>query len=79
MKAIRSVLEWYRQEKQNVCCKKCGFAHPAAIEFHHRDPTEKRATISFMVHNGYDMALVKQEMAKCDPVCKNCHAIIHYG
>jgi hypothetical protein len=79
MKIIHTVLQWYREQKMNDLCLRCGIGHQAVIEYHHRDPKEKRATISHMVHNGYDITTVKEEMAKCDPLCKNCHSIVHFN
>lgn len=79
MHANDNVRAWYKDLKENAACIICGFAHPAAIEFHHEDPKEKRYTLSFMVHNGFDLASVKKEFAKTVPLCKNCHAIEHWN
>ena len=31
--------------KRTLKCTKCGFAHPAALDFHHEDPSKKEANI----------------------------------
>lgn len=77
--AVPQVLQWYRQMKQEVCCRRCGLMHAAVIEFHHVNRAEKKHTISHMVHHGYPMDEIKEELTKCAPVCKNCHSIIHYN
>lgn len=57
-------------------CKQCGFTgHPAAFDFHHRDP----ATKSFSIGNAANIRWTRlvQELDKCDLLCRNCHSIIH--
>jgi len=70
--------QWYRELKENAECTECGFKHPAAIEFHHKDPMDKKFAISTMVQNGMDISLIKEELKKCIPLCANHHRIIHY-
>lgn len=62
-------------------CQHCGFTptldvEMAAIDFHHRVPTEKRFSVS-----GSDLqrniASLQEEAAKCDVLCANCHRIHH--
>lgn len=59
-------------------CVKCGYNKcPAALEFHHRDPTQKE----FSLRDIYTVILsddIKIELDKCDLVCSNCHKEIHY-
>ena len=73
------VRQWYKEQKEKDICKRCETKHPAIIEYHHRDPKEKRYSISEMVYNGFDITAIKKEMEKCDPLCSNCHRIIHYN
>lgn len=57
-------------------CARCGYReHAAALVFHHRDPSEKERTVSAFLRVGW--AAVKKELAKCDVLCANCHAIVH--
>lgn len=74
-----SVLEWYRQTKLHASCKRCGLMHQAVMEYHHVDAKTKRHTISSMVRNGMDITEIQKEMAKCVPLCSNCHKIVHYN
>jgi methionyl-tRNA synthetase len=58
-------------------CNNCGgMVHPAAFEFHHRDPAGKERDPSKMLNLSWERA--KAELAKCDLVCANCHREIHY-
>jgi hypothetical protein len=55
-------------------CIDCGYrAHPAALHFDHRDPKEKRFSISQRIRQPWVVLLV--EIAKCDVRCANCHAV----
>lgn len=56
-------------------CLDCGFnKHPAALEFDHIPGTEKKFNIGEEIGNRSRQALW-EEIAKCDVVCANCHAI----
>ena len=57
-------------------CLKCGFRHPAALDFHHRDPAHKKYLISRSWQCKWETILA--EIAKCDLLCSNCHRIEHY-
>lgn len=53
-------------------CLDCGFIGPQCVfDFDHRDPSEKKFTLSA----GSVLSLDRQreEAAKCDLVCANCH------
>lgn len=39
------------------------------------DPTEKRDHVSALIANGYSLATVMAEIAKCEVRCANCHLI----
>jgi len=67
---------WYDALKLSLKCSRCSFSHPAAMDFHHRDPSVKDKRISvnrFMSKTKYLL-----EMEKCDVLCSNCHRIVHY-
>ena len=58
------------------CCEKCGYdKYLSALEFHHRNPTEKEFQISKIMCN--DFEVVKEELDKCDLLCANCHSEVH--
>ena len=59
-------------------CMDCGFIITeetiVCIDCDHRDPAEKSFTISYEIHRVNVETLLK-ELAKCDAVCRNCHAL----
>ena len=63
--------------KCTLKCTKCGFNHPAALDFHHVNPAEKENLVSKMVANGC-YAAAMEEVQKCIVLCANCHRIHHY-
>lgn len=69
---------WFQTYKSTLSCSRCGFNHPAALHFHHREPDSKEGTIAEMVGQGWSKARVIAEIDKCDILCANCHAIEHY-
>lgn len=69
--------EWYKNYKKNLKCERCGFTHPAALDFHHKDPKEKRFTIGAEIVNCSKQELL-EEIQKCEVICSNCHRILHY-
>ncbi len=57
-------------------CADCGYnAHPRALEFDHLPGTDKVAGIAYMTGTGQPWARIEAEIAKCEVVCANCHAI----
>jgi hypothetical protein len=64
-----------QEYKLENACADCGYrAHPAALEFDHRPGEKKLFTIMEKV-GAYSMSKIWAEIAKCDVVCANCHAI----
>jgi hypothetical protein len=63
--------------KRTLKCTKCGFNHPAALDFHHVDPSEKENLVSKLVSNGC-FAAAMEEVQKCIVLCANCHRVHHY-
>ena len=58
-------------------CEKCSYAkNLAALEFHHRDPSQKKFGISSGWNQSWEKTL--QEILKCDLLCSNCHAENHH-
>lgn len=72
------LIAWYYAVKDAAKCKNCDEDHPATLEFHHREPSEKVDTISNMVKNNVPLKDILEEAAKCDILCKNCHAKVHF-
>lgn len=56
-------------------CADCGYReHPAALEFDHRPGEEKSFNIGEKM-GCYSLTRIMEEIAKCEVVCANCHAI----
>ena len=71
--AIRNFLRDY---KTAAGCTDCGYnEHPAALEFDHLPEFEKSFNLSTAPFEGIAMERVLEEIAKCEVVCANCHAI----
>ena len=59
-------------------CLKCGYDKcPAALDFHHRDESQKEFGIS-KGGNTHGWEKMKPELDKCDLLCSNCHREEHY-
>jgi hypothetical protein len=67
---------WEEFKSQQVCIN-CGFAHPAAIDFHHvkRLPSNRKL-YRLLQNRAFARAL--EEVKKCVPLCANCHRVHHY-
>jgi hypothetical protein len=71
--------ETVREEKlRRGACMDCGLIINertiVCIDFDHRDPQLKSFQISDMMGRVKCSVLI-EEMAKCDAVCRNCHAL----
>ena len=75
----KKIRKWHQEYKRTLSCERCGFSHPDALVFHHRNPDEKFKEVSVMVTSGYSIRSILKECAKCDVLCANCHAIEHAG
>lgn len=63
------------QIKLESGCADCGYReHPAALHFDHMPGTKKfRGVAQMIVNTSMDKLL--EEIAKCEVVCANCHAV----
>ena len=68
--------EWIRSLKDGKPCTDCGkFFPPYILDFDHTGTNgEKEFTIANSVRNNLSRERILKEVAKCDIVCKNCHA-----
>ena len=72
-KKIREMSVAYKGGK----CEKCGYDRCiGALEFHHRDPSQKDFGVS---EKGYTRSWVsvQRELDKCMLLCANCHRELH--
>jgi len=71
------IREYLNDFKKKSKCIECGYENPVALQFHHKNPKEKKYTISLMVSQGYPIESIEKEIEKCDILCANCHLIKH--
>jgi hypothetical protein len=71
--------KWLAEYKSKLKCLYCQEKHVACLQFHHRDQSQKDINISYAVSQGWSRERILREIAKCDVVCANCHAKIHYN
>ena len=71
-------MAWFYEFRATKKCK-CGQSHPAALDFHHLDPSKKDGNIVEMIYtNGWGKERVLKEVAKCEVLCASCHRILHW-
>lgn len=61
-------------------CIGCGETHPAMLQFHHRNPSEKEFSVTtkqMSCSKQYPWSRIEKELEKCDLVCANCHFLEH--
>lgn len=69
---------WAGEIKRAAGCQICGFdAHPAALEFHHLDPTKKEFVPAVAMRKGWSRDRIFAELDLCTVLCANCHRILH--
>ena len=71
----KQVREWWQEYKKQFKCA-CGESHPACIEFHHHE-NNKEDNVSYIINSGSKVKAL-EEIAKCTPMCSNCHRKLHY-
>ena len=72
----RSYAAWYRQLKENRPCADCGGRfHHAAMAWDHLPGSVKVMEVSRLMEKTHSKRRVLAEIAKCELVCANCHAV----
>jgi len=61
------IIDYLRQH----LCVDCGESDVVVLEFDHQ--RDKTLDISVLSREGYSLDRLKQEIAKCEVVCANCH------
>lgn len=69
--------EWFKALKQRLSCLVCSEDDPCCLEFHHVDPSSKRATIANLVRSEAPIKQIVHELKKCVCLCSNCHKKVH--
>ena len=68
-------MAWYVSLKEGQPCADCGGVfHPAAMQWDHLPGFEKADNLSLLARRG-GRQRVLDEIAKCELVCANCHAV----
>jgi hypothetical protein len=58
-------------------CTNCGYKRSiAALIFHHIDPSTKEFSIAMKYNFSWER--IKSELDKCELLCANCHAEVHF-
>ena len=71
--ARSAAFEFVRRAKSRPCLDCGGVFHPDAMEFDHRDPGQKEASIRDLKR--YSVDRLVEELKKCDLVCACCHRV----
>jgi hypothetical protein len=73
----RAIVAWYVELKSKLVCARCYESHPACLQFHHPDATEKESSVAEAVRRGWGRTRIRRELEKCEVLCANCHAKHH--
>ncbi len=78
-KLRRESLEYISLLKSKNKCVVCGEATPCCLDFHHLNPAEKIFEIGAVGRRRPSIQKLKDEIAKCVLICRNCHSKLHAG
>lgn len=71
--ALQKRMREYVNEVKSVPCFDCKVMYPTYVmDFDHRERSDKISDIAALIKNG-NWKTLKDEIAKCDVVCANCH------
>lgn len=76
-KRVRRDKARYWAWKASQKCLVCGEGRHWCLVAHHRDPSTKKAELSQLAGR-CSWARIEAELAKCDILCCNCHADLHW-
>ena len=78
-KRNKKMMEFLREYKSKKKCVYCGWnGHTEVLQFHHRNPKEKKFSFGKGRIGNLKIGRVLEEMNKCDLICPNCHLWLHY-
>lgn len=66
----------YIHPADEAACLRCGEDRLPLLQFHHKNPLVKEATVARMIQD-YRWDAFVEELAKCEPICVVCHALEH--
>jgi len=66
-------------ELKGGSCEVCGYdKNLSALQFHHRDPNDKKFGLDARTLGNLKMETILNELSKCDLLCANCHLEEHH-
>jgi len=71
---VQRTLDRIADLKKRPCADCCRSLPPTAMDFDHVRGT-KVASVSYLAAKKFSWQTIEDEIAKCDPVCANCHRI----
>lgn len=74
----KELSDWFQELKSGLECEICGENHPATLDFHHKDPSQKEFEVGAGSNSGYSRETILEEIAKCHVWCSNCHRKWHW-
>lgn len=74
----KKIKDWLQDYKKTLECEECGENHPACLDFHHIDPSQKSFSLG-RINKFLSKQLIKDEIAKCRVLCSNCHRKKHWN
>lgn len=64
--------------KLQLKCERCPESEPCCLDFHHRDPSQKKFEVANAVSQNRTFKRVMEEIDKCMVLCANCHRKQHH-
>ena len=71
------IKEWFLDLKKTYSCSNCDDSRWYVIDFHHVND-DKEHNIADLSNGKYSKQKIVEELAKCIPLCSNCHRELHY-
>lgn len=71
--------DFLNELKLTLKCEICSQNHPAILQFHHVDPSQKDFCVMEASKCGWSIKRIKEEIKKCRVLCANCHLILHWN
>ena len=72
---MREVIFAYLVEVKSNPCTDCGETYPHYVMQFDHIGTDKLFNVADCYSKGFSLAKVQEEVAKCELVCANCHAV----
>jgi hypothetical protein len=76
--ARAAVRKQFKDYKSTLKCSRCPENHPATLDFHHKDPTQKDVAVSKAINRHWNFNQILAEVKKCEILCANCHRKEHF-